>query len=106
MLLKKNKQTKQTRPTFLFLRNTKHGVSEKNAFSFDLYVVLRVLDIYVALNLLNINGVEEVEETLKTTAFLTLTWMDSELTWSPDMFGNIIEAYWPQVRNVTPNRNE
>jgi len=48
-------------------------------------------------NLLNINNLYEVEETLKTTAFLTLTWMDNELQWTPSSHGNITEAFWPQV---------
>ena len=48
-------------------------------------------------NLLNINNLNEVEETLTTTAFLTLTWMDSELQWTPGSYGNITEAFWPQV---------
>lgn len=47
--------------------------------------------------LLSINDVNEVEETMKTSAFLTLFWKDSELQWTPKTFGSIEDAFWPQV---------
>lgn len=57
-----------------------------------------LIDVSVTFTLININDVSEVEETIKTTAYLTLSWTDSELQWTPETFGNITEAFWPQVR--------
>ena len=46
-------------------------------------------NISISLGLVSINGLDEVSETLTTTAFLIAEWYDDFLTWTPSSFGNI-----------------
>ena len=54
-------------------------------------------NISISLGLVSINGLDEVSETLTTTAFLVAEWYDDFLTWTPSSFGNIqvcAESKW------------
>ena len=55
-------------------------------------------DVYVSFNLLAINGLDMVTETLKTTGFLFIEWSDEHLVWNASDFGGIDAGFWPQVR--------
>jgi hypothetical protein len=52
----------------------------------------------VSLYLLSINELSETTETLKTTAYLWITWYDEFLQWDPSDYGGIDYYHWPQVK--------
>lgn len=58
---------------------------------------MNVADVTVEFTLLNVNELSEVEETLKTTGYLYITWTDSELTWTPATYGGLESTFIPQV---------
>lgn len=73
--------------------------------SFICYV-LNIVDVYVGLYLLNLNELNEVQETMKTTGFLFIFWEDEQLDWTPSSYGGITYSFWPQVSlllNCTPS---
>lgn len=67
----------------------------------DKFGIFFLSDVYIDFNLLAINVVNEVQETMQTTAFLQMSWADSELQWDPAIYGGIQEALWPQVRDFS-----
>ncbi|XP_060600265.1 neuronal acetylcholine receptor subunit alpha-7-like [Ruditapes philippinarum] len=54
------------------------------------------IEVYVSLYLLSINELSETTETLKTTAYLWITWYDEFLQWDPSDYGGIDYYHWPQ----------
>lgn len=53
--------------------------------------------VYVAMYLLNLNELDEVQETMKTKGYLYITWVDDQMAWTPANYGNIESSFWPQV---------
>ena len=52
--------------------------------------------VLVSFNLLSINELDEVRETLKTTGYLEVLWKDEFLTWTPADYGGLTYAFFPQ----------
>ena len=52
--------------------------------------------VYVSFNLLSINELNEVTETLKSTGYLRIDWRDDFLTWNTSDFGGLTYAFFPQ----------
>lgn len=46
--------------------------------------------------LVGINGVDEVEQKITTTAYMKIVWSDSFMTWTPTDYGNITQFTLPQ----------
>ena len=63
--------------------------------------MLLFLGVFVGFYLLNLNELNEVEETMKTTGYLYVTWYDQQLDWTASSFGGITEQYFPQVSSTT-----
>lgn len=53
-------------------------------------------EVYVSFNLLAINKLDEVAETMKTTGFLVIEWKDEFLQWDPADYGGIDLYHFPQ----------
>lgn len=51
------------------------------------------------MNLYNPNEVNDVEGSMTTTAYLSIHWFDSELTWTPATYGGITAMTFLQVRS-------
>jgi hypothetical protein len=51
----------------------------------------------VSFNLISIIGVDEVNEKLETSGFLTIQWDDALLTWNPASNDGISKIFLPQV---------
>ena len=51
---------------------------------------------YVSFNLLAINKLDEVAETMRTTGFLLIEWRDEFLQWTPADYGGIDYYHFPQ----------
>lgn len=50
------------------------------------------VDYYLA----GITSLDEIAEKFTTTGYLSITWTDDYLTWTPGSYGNIQEFYYPQ----------
>lgn len=51
----------------------------------------------VSFSLISLIGVDEVNEKLETSGYLTIGWIDSLLTWDPDSNNGISTIFLPQV---------
>ncbi|KAH3834912.1 acetylcholine receptor subunit alpha-like isoform X2 [Dreissena polymorpha] len=54
------------------------------------------IDVNVNLYLLSVNDLSEKDEVLTTTAYLSVSWNDSNLIWEPKNYGGIKLYHWPQ----------
>lgn len=57
-----------------------------------------LIDIIVLMRLLHINELNEVAETLKTTAYLLFGWLDPGLSWNPADYDGLEKLTIPQVQ--------
>ncbi|XP_045190997.2 acetylcholine receptor subunit alpha-like [Mercenaria mercenaria] len=55
-----------------------------------------ILSLVVDMYLVAINGVDEVEQKITTTAYMKIVWSDSFMTWTPTDYGNITQFTIPQ----------
>lgn len=59
-----------------------------------------ISEVFIDFNLLSINELSEVTETLKTTGYLFISWNDTFLTWDPDDYGGLYIYQFPQVSST------
>ena len=59
--------------------------------------------IYLFINFIQIVSVEEKTQTVTTISYLTLTWEDTRLAWTPSSYNGLEEAFIP-IKNIwTPD---
>lgn len=61
------------------------------------------VDISMTLHLLGIDDFIMVEQKIQTSAYLTMEWTDSELTWNSATYGGITEIFLPQGQIWRPD---
>ena len=85
--------------TYVIYRYNKSDINENclNILVKLNLTLLSLTEVYVSFYLLAINELNEVTETLKTTGYLYVEWVDQHLVWNSTDYGGIEEAFWPQV---------
>lgn len=63
-------------------------------------VFVLIQDVTIELNLVKLNEIDDLKETMTTTAYISVAWTDEELTWNPSSYGNIAALFFPQVSTV------
>ncbi|XP_060593581.1 acetylcholine receptor subunit beta-like 1 [Ruditapes philippinarum] len=98
-----------TRCVCVFISNPTSNATERHRLYTELFVNQgynskitpfqnqpRSFNVKIAFYLEKIIDLDEITETLKTTAFMSIAWYDTYLQWDPLEFNLLLLTYWPQ----------